>query len=94
MNNPPRPLWQLLLLTSDPKMSGKLTCEECIALLAYDTELLVDGAALDEIRPAINKHLSQCSKCQAKFARWLEKQHRVDLLDDPNGPNNFLDFGS
>jgi hypothetical protein len=78
----PRPLWQLLLLTNDPKMPGKLTCEECIALLAYDTELLLDGAELDEIRPAINKHLSQCSKCQAKLASWLEKQYRMERFLD------------
>ncbi len=72
MDNVSRPLWRLLVLTSEPKKSVQLTCEECFALLEYDADLLAAGAALDEVRPAVIHHLSLCSACQAKFDSWLE----------------------
>jgi len=68
-----RSLWQLLLLTSASKTPVRLSCEECFALLEYDAELLANGAALDEIRPAVNHHLSLCRTCRAKFDEWLEE---------------------
>jgi hypothetical protein len=52
MSETSRSLWQLLLLTCDANATVDLTCEECFTLLEYDTELLVSGATLDEIRPA------------------------------------------
>ena len=73
MDKTNRPLWQLLLLTRDSKKSAQLTCEECIALLEYDAELLINGADLDDVRPAVSYHLSLCSECQAKIDEWLEK---------------------
>ena len=72
-----RPLWQLLLLTRDSKKSAQLTCEECIALLEYDAELLINGADLDDVRPAIIYHLSLCSECLAKIDEWLGKPGEV-----------------
>jgi hypothetical protein len=71
MDKTNRPLWQLLLLTRDSKKSAQLTCEECIALLEYDAELLINGADLDDVRPAVSYHLSLCSECQAKIDEWL-----------------------
>jgi hypothetical protein len=68
-----RPLWQLLLLTQDVKESAPLTCEECFTLLEYDIDLLLDGADLDKIRPAVYAHLSLCSECQLKLDEWMEK---------------------
>jgi len=41
-----RPLWQLLLLTSDSKKVVSLTCEECFALLEYATDLDMAAATL------------------------------------------------
>jgi hypothetical protein len=73
MSKVPRPLWQLLLLTNTPEAPIQLTCEECFSLLEYDVELLVGGAAIDEIRPAVSHHLSLCSECQAKIDEWLGK---------------------
>ena len=73
MDKTNRPLWQLLLLTRDSKKSAQLTCEECIALLEYDAELLINGADLDDVRPAVSYHLSLCSECQAKIDEWLGK---------------------
>ena len=73
MSKVSRPLWKLLLLTNAPKAPVQLTCEECFALLEYDAERLVGGAAIDEIRPAVSYHLSLCSKCQAKIDEWLGK---------------------
>lgn len=73
MNKGARPLWRLLLLTSESKQSVQLTCEECFALLEYDADLLATGTALDEIRPTVSHHLSLCSQCQPKFDAWLEK---------------------
>jgi hypothetical protein len=71
MDNVSRPLWRLLVLTSEPEKAIQLTCAECFALLEYDADLLAAGAALDEIRPAVIHHLSLCSACQAKFDGWL-----------------------
>ena len=68
-----RSLWQLLLLTRNAEKPVQLSCEECFALLEYDAERLVSGAAIDEIRPAVSYHLSLCSKCQAKIDEWLGK---------------------
>jgi hypothetical protein len=67
MSEQSRSLWQLLLLTHDASMPVQLTCEECFTLLEYDAELLAGGAVLDAIRPAVNRHLSLCSKCKAKI---------------------------
>jgi hypothetical protein len=68
-----RPLWQILLLTRDSNKNIRLTWDECFALLEYDAELLTDGFASNEIRPAIMYHLSPCSDCQEKIDEWLEK---------------------
>jgi hypothetical protein len=73
MSKVDRPFWQLLLQTSTSKAPDQLTCEECFALLEYDAELLVGGAAIDEIRPAVSYHLSLCPECQAKIDEWLGK---------------------
>ena len=73
MSETSRSLWQLLLLTRDASMPVQLTCEECFALLEYDAELFASGAALDEIRSIVNRHISLCSACRAKFDEWLEK---------------------
>jgi hypothetical protein len=73
MREKARPLWQLLLLTNASDAFIQLTCEECYTLLDYDAELLASGAILDEIRPAINYHLSLCVDCRTKIDEWLEK---------------------
>jgi len=73
MDKAERSLWQLLLLTRDAGKPVQLTCEECFALLEYDAELLANGAALDDIRPSVNQHLSLCPMCRAKFKEWLEE---------------------
>jgi len=73
MSETSRSLWQLLLLTRNASMPVQLTCEECFALLEYDAELLTSGVNPDEIRPAVNRHLSLCSACPAKFDKWLEE---------------------
>jgi hypothetical protein len=73
MSETERSLWQLLLLTRGAGAPVHLTCEECFALLEYDAELLAGGAAPEEIRPAVNRHLSLCSTCRAKFDEWLEE---------------------
>ena len=82
MSETDRPLWQLLLLTGDSSIPVNLTCEECFTLLEYDAELLVNGAALDEIRPAASYHLSLCSKCKTKIYGWLRN------LDEGNMNSN------
>jgi hypothetical protein len=74
MSEKSRPLWQLLLLTNKPNVSVQLTCEECFTLLEYDAELLVGGAALDEIQPAVRHHLSLCEECRKKIDEWMGKQ--------------------
>jgi hypothetical protein len=73
MSETSRSLWQLLLLTRDTDKPAQLTCEECFVLLEYDAELLTSGANLNEIRPAISRHLSRCSGCKAKIDSWLGK---------------------
>jgi hypothetical protein len=73
MSEKTRPLWQLLLLTNASNVSVQLTCEECFTLLDYDAELLTSGATQNEIRPAINYHLSLCKECRAKLDEWLGK---------------------
>lgn len=67
-----RPLWQLLLLTSDSKKAVSLTCEECFALLQYDADLLAAGADPAEIRPSAGHHLALCSSCQTQIDDWLK----------------------
>jgi len=73
MSEASRSLWELLMLTRDAGTSAQLTCEECFVLLEYDAELLSNGAALDELHPAIRNHLSLCSKCKTKIDEWLRK---------------------
>jgi hypothetical protein len=83
MNETSRSLWQLLLLTCDANATVDLTCEECFTLLEYDTELLVSGANLDEIRPAASYHLSLCSKCKTKINGWLKGLDEDDASHNP-----------
>ena len=71
-----RPVWQLLMLTSDSKKSINLTCEECFSLLDFDAYLLATGAVSDEIRPFVSHHLALCPKCKTKFNGWLDKLAR------------------
>ncbi len=73
MDKAGRSLWQLLLPTRKAGKPVHLTCEECFALLEYDAELLAGGAALDDIRAAVNHHLSLCPTCRTKFEKWLEE---------------------
>ena len=68
-----RPLWQLLLLTSDSRVVASLTCEECFALLEYDADRLAAGADPAEIHPSINRHLALCSSFRTQIDDWLEK---------------------
>jgi len=69
-------LWQLLLLTSDSKVAVNLTCEQCFALLEYDTDLLVAGADHADIRPSVSHHLALCSSCQRQIDDWIDKLER------------------
>ena len=73
MDKMSRPVWQLLMLTSDSKKSNDLTCEECFSLLEFDAHLLATGAIFDEIRPFVSHHLALCPKCKTKFNGWLNK---------------------
>lgn len=63
-DNTSRPLWRLLALASASEGPVELTCAECLALLEYDADLLEAGAALNQVRPSIMRHLSLCSACQ------------------------------
>jgi len=72
MDKTHRPLWQLLLLTSDSKKFTDLSCEECFSLLEYDARLLATGATPDELHPSISHHLALCAKCQVKFDSWIK----------------------
>ena len=74
MNQVSRPLWQLLVMTSELKKSVQLTCKECFALLEYDADLLEAGVPLAEIRSSVIHHVSLCSACQTKFDDWLTKR--------------------
>jgi hypothetical protein len=74
MNQVSRPLWQLLVMTSESKQSVQLTCKECFALLEYDADLLEAGVPLAEIRSSVIHHVSLCSACQTKFDDWLTKR--------------------
>jgi hypothetical protein len=73
MENSSRPLWQLLLLTSDNKNSVHLNCAECFTLLDYDIDLLAAGADIEKLRPLVQRHLSCCPECQKTLNRWLEE---------------------
>jgi len=72
-------LWQLLLLMRGAHVPIHLTCEECFALLEYDAEILANGAALDEIRPSVRRHLSFCPECRTKLDGWLEALEGIQL---------------
>lgn len=74
-----RSLWELLLLTHDASKPVKLTCEECFILLGYDADLLASGSSLEEIRPAVARHLALCSTCRTKFDEWLEDLNRTQF---------------
>jgi hypothetical protein len=73
MDKMSRPVWQLLMLTSDSTKSIDLTCEECFSLLEFDAHVLTTGAVSDEFRPFVSHHLELCPECQTKFSSWLDK---------------------
>ena len=78
------PLWQLLLLTQNPDSNVHLNCEECFALLEYDADLLAAGAALDDIRRAVSRHLAICSACKMEFDDWQKNLGWLQSLEkDP-----------
>ena len=73
VDHEPIPLWKLLLITHDHNQSFQPTFEECTELLEFDTELLADGAELDEIKPTIYYHLALCSPYREQLNDWSEK---------------------
>jgi hypothetical protein len=48
MDKTSRPLWRLIMLTSEPECAVQPTRAECFALLECDADLLAAGAPLEQ----------------------------------------------
>lgn len=68
-----RSLWELLLLLSGKK-SIELSCGECLTLLDFDAERIIEGASISDIQDSIQQHLSYCSSCRTKFQNGIIEQ--------------------
>lgn len=72
MDKTNRPLWNLLLIMDDMENTIQLTCDECIAILEYDANLLAAGVSIEKIRHSISHHLAHCTTCKIKYDKWLK----------------------
>lgn len=68
------PLWQILAKASQ-QPARPLTCEECLVVLEYLADRLLEGAEMDNVRAAARRHLAQCPGCRET------RLHRLDVLE-------------
>lgn len=64
--------WQILLKTQVPT-DAPLTCDECIAILDYLADQAAQGADLEIVRQAMQKHLARCPDCHEQYDEWLRE---------------------
>ncbi len=64
MEHEGRSLWQMLVAIQEADGDFRINCTECLALLAYDSDLLVSGADVHALDDRIHYHLSLCKACQ------------------------------
>jgi hypothetical protein len=72
-----RSLWQLLIQISDGNSEIHLNCDECILLLEFDADLLVEGVQFSELQPAIRKHIRLCSECRKSLSDHVGKLEKI-----------------
>ena len=65
-------LWRILLKTRAPT-DAPLTCQECIAILDYLADQAAQGADLESVRQAVQKHLARCPDCREQYDKWLRE---------------------
>ena len=64
--------WQILLKTQT-STDAPLTCDECIAILDYLADEAAQGADLESMRQAVQKHLARCPDCREQYHKWLRE---------------------
>ena len=60
-------LWKLLLQSALETQQYEISCVECFNLLDQYADLILDGADLNEILPAVRQHLKNCPTCTDEF---------------------------
>jgi hypothetical protein len=63
--------WQVLLHAAQVEDGEILSCEECVILLDYLSELLAGGVPPDEVRPVAHRHLAHCPACTRELEEAL-----------------------
>jgi hypothetical protein len=60
-------LWQSLLQAALTTEEYEISCLECFDLLDHYADLIIAGADLYEIMPAVRQHLNNCPTCTDEF---------------------------
>lgn len=68
----PRPLWEILL-AAESGNPCELTCEECLAVIAYLADALASEADPQSVTRAARRHLAHCPDCRQHHARRLRE---------------------
>jgi hypothetical protein len=72
-----RPLWQLLLLGKDPRGQEEVSCEECLRLLEYYADCMLEGGDPSMVKQAVKRHLMYCDHCRTALKEVLDERERI-----------------
>jgi hypothetical protein len=68
-----RPLWRLLLLGTNPRSVEEVSCEECLRLLEYYADCILQGGDPSRIQEAASRHLMCCDHCRTTLEKELNE---------------------
>ena len=77
MDRPPRPIWKLLIVFSEPEQDGELTCDECFNIMEYLAGEAVRGIDMKILREAVHHHFEYCAGCHEHHLQRLEELEAV-----------------
>jgi hypothetical protein len=72
-----RPLWQLLVPEIQENKAKGLSCEECLRVLDYYVDWIVEGEDSQQLQASIARHLSHCHDCRLELEKRLEEWERL-----------------
>jgi hypothetical protein len=72
-----RPLWRLLLLGKNPRSLERISCDECMRLLEYYVDWILQGGDPSQVKVAVSRHLMCCDHCRTALEKELHERERA-----------------
>ncbi len=77
-----RPLWQLLVLGTQRGKAVELTCDECIRVMDYYVDGILESGDSQRLQESVIRHLSHCPDCRQEIGRKLDDWERLMVDQD------------